>query len=79
MLGVAADHIRVEWFPPGSFIIEQDEPATELFCLLSGSADVVVELEDGSMHRRDTVRVGGFVGEDGLGVRPPSQRPCDRP
>ena len=66
MLGVAADHVRLEWYPRGSFIIEQDEPATELFCLLSGSADVVVEREDGSMHWRDSIGVGGFVGEDGL-------------
>ena len=38
MLGVAADHLRVEWFPAGSFIIEQGEPAAQLFCILSGSA-----------------------------------------
>jgi LmbE family N-acetylglucosaminyl deacetylase len=66
MLGVAADHVRVEWFPPGSFIIEQDEPAAELFCLLAGYADVVVEHVDGRLHRRDTVGPGCFVGEDGL-------------
>jgi LmbE family N-acetylglucosaminyl deacetylase len=66
MLGVAADHVRLEWYPRGAFIIEQGEPATELFCLLSGSADVVVERDDGSMHWRDAVSVGGFVGEDGL-------------
>ena len=66
MLGVAADHVRVEWFPPGAFIIEQDEPATELYCILSGTADVVVELDDGRMHRLHTAAVGSFVGEDGL-------------
>ena len=52
MLGFAADHLRVEWFPAGSFIIEQGEPATELFCILSGSAAIVVESEDGGMHHR---------------------------
>jgi CRP-like cAMP-binding protein len=66
MLGVAADHVRVEWYPPGSFIIEQGEPATELFCILSGLADVVVERDDGLMRKIDSVEVGGFVGEDGL-------------
>jgi hypothetical protein len=66
MLGVAADHVRVEWYPPGSFIIEQDEPAHELFHILSGTADVVVETDDGRLHRRDTVGRGCFVGEDGL-------------
>jgi LmbE family N-acetylglucosaminyl deacetylase len=71
MLGVAADHVRLEWYPRGSFIIEQDEPATELFCLLSGSADVVVERDDGSMHWRDSIGVGGFAGEDGLATGRP--------
>jgi hypothetical protein len=65
-LGVTADHVRVEWFPPGSFIIEQGEPATELFCIVSGTADVVVELDDGTMQRRHTTGIGDFVGEDGL-------------
>jgi LmbE family N-acetylglucosaminyl deacetylase len=66
MLGVASDHVRVEWFPPGSYLIEQDEPSTELHCILAGVADVVVERDDGSMTHLDTVRVGGFVGDDGL-------------
>ncbi len=66
MLGVASDHVRVEWFPAGAYIIEQDEPSTELFCILSGTADIVAELDDGHLHRLHTARVGGFVGEDGL-------------
>ncbi|MET0903880.1 MAG: PIG-L family deacetylase, partial [Acidimicrobiales bacterium] len=66
MLGVAADHVRIEWFPPGSFIIEQDEPAADLFCILSGTADVVAELDDGRMQQLHTARAGCFVGEDGL-------------
>ena len=66
MLGFAADHLRVEWFPAGSFIIEQGEPATELFCVLSGSAAVVVESENGDMCHQATVGAGSFVGEDGL-------------
>jgi len=66
MLGFAADHLRVEWFPAGSFIIEQGEPATELFCILSGSAAVVVETESGGMCHQATVGAGSFVGEDGL-------------
>jgi LmbE family N-acetylglucosaminyl deacetylase len=66
MLGFAADHLRVEWFPAGSFIIEQGEPATELFCILSGSAAIVVESDDGQMDHETTVGAGCFVGEDGL-------------
>lgn len=66
MLGFAADHLRVEWFPAGSFVIEQGEAASELFCILSGSVDIVVESDDGRMCKRDTVGAGSFVGEDGL-------------
>jgi LmbE family N-acetylglucosaminyl deacetylase len=66
MLGFAADHIRVEWFPAGSFIIEQGEPATELFCILSGSAAIVVESDDGAMCDQATIGAGCFIGEDGL-------------
>jgi LmbE family N-acetylglucosaminyl deacetylase len=66
MLGFAADHMKVEWYPAGSFIIEQGEPARELFCILSGSADIVVESDDGRMQKRDMTGAGCFVGEDGL-------------
>lgn len=31
MLGFAADHLTVEWFPAGAFVIEQGEAANELF------------------------------------------------
>ncbi len=71
MLGFAADHLRVEWFPAGSFIIEQGEPATQLFCILSGSAAIVLESDDGGMHHQATRGAGCFVGEDGLAARRP--------
>jgi LmbE family N-acetylglucosaminyl deacetylase len=66
MLGFAADHLTVEWFPAGSFIIEQGELARELYCILSGSADIVVERDDGRMEKKDMTGAGCFVGEDGL-------------
>jgi LmbE family N-acetylglucosaminyl deacetylase len=66
MLGVAADHIRVEWYPPGSYLIEQGEPATELFCILSGTADIVVEHDDGGVEWQHCADVGSFVGDDGI-------------
>ena len=66
MLGVAAGHVRVEWFPTGSYIIEQDEVATELYCILSGTADVIVERDDGQMQHVHTAQPGSFFGEDGL-------------
>jgi len=66
MLGVTADAIRVEWYPPGSYIIEQGEVATELFCVMSGTADVIAELPDGELKHLNTIGVGHFFGETGL-------------
>ncbi len=66
MLGVATDHLHVDWFPAGSFIVEQGEPACELFCILSGSVVVVVEQDDGEMCEQRSFGAGCFFGEDGL-------------
>jgi LmbE family N-acetylglucosaminyl deacetylase len=71
MLGFAADDLKVEWFPAGSYIIEQGEAAHELFCILSGSVDIVVESGDGRLSRLDTVGAGSFVGEDGIATGNP--------
>jgi CRP-like cAMP-binding protein len=66
MLGVSADHLHVDWFPAGSFIVEQGEPACELFCILSGSVVVVIESDDGQMSEQRSFSAGCFFGEDGL-------------
>jgi len=60
------DHADVKWFPPGFSIIEQGEPATALFLLLSGHADVV--REDGDGRRQFVTRLvpGQFFGEQGI-------------
>ncbi len=71
MLGFAADHLHVEWFPGGSFVIEQGEPPNELFCILSGTVDIVVEGADGTMRKVDTAGPGAFVGQDGLATNRP--------
>jgi LmbE family N-acetylglucosaminyl deacetylase len=71
MLGFAADHLHVQWYPTGSFVIEQGEPADELFCILSGSADIVVEAADGSLRTVDKAGAGEFVGQDGLATGRP--------
>jgi LmbE family N-acetylglucosaminyl deacetylase len=64
-MGFTRDHLDVEWFPAGSYVIEQGEPATALYCILSGSA-TVVEDGDGGRRERATVGPGCFVGEEGL-------------
>jgi LmbE family N-acetylglucosaminyl deacetylase len=71
MLGFAADHLHVQWFPAGSFVIEQGEPPNELFCILSGSVDIVVEGADGQLRKVDTAGAGAFVGQDGLATNRP--------
>lgn len=71
MLGFAADHLSVEWFPAGSYLIEQGEAASDLYCILSGSVDIVAETGDGRLYRRDTVGAGSFVGEDGIATGNP--------
>jgi LmbE family N-acetylglucosaminyl deacetylase len=71
MLGLTSDHIRVEWYPAGSYIVEQGEPATELFCILSGTADILVEAAGGAITRVDTTEAGCFFGEVGLATGRP--------
>ena len=65
MLGYAADHIKVEWYPSGFYIIEQGEPATSLYLILSGNVDIFVEDSSGSEYVV-THGPGVFLGEDGL-------------
>ena len=71
MLGLTSDHVRVEWYPEGSFIVEQGEPAKELYCVLSGTAEIVSESRDGTMWLKDTTTVGTFFGEAGLATGRP--------
>ncbi len=71
MLGFAADHLRVEWFPAGAFVIEQGEPPNELFCILTGNVDIVVEAPDGKLRTVDSAGPGAFVGQDGLATNRP--------
>ncbi|MCW2812467.1 MAG: Cyclic nucleotide-binding protein [Friedmanniella sp.] len=71
VLGFAADHLQVQWFPVGSYVIEQGEPPNELFCILSGTVEIVVEDADGGLRTVDTAGPGEFVGQDGLATNRP--------
>jgi LmbE family N-acetylglucosaminyl deacetylase len=66
------DDVRVEWFPPGTCVVEKDEPAHALYLILSGTADRLLEQPDGQMTHQRRMRTGDFFGELGLmaGKRP---------
>ncbi len=71
MLGYAADHIKVEWYPSGFYIIEQGEPATSLYLILSGSVSVVIEDDQGHSNQVVTLGAGSFIGEQGVAYGKP--------
>jgi LmbE family N-acetylglucosaminyl deacetylase len=68
---LARDDVRVQWFPPGIYVIEQGEPADGLYLILNGSADALLEQPDGQMTQLRRMQAGDFFGELGLvaGVR----------
>ena len=63
MLGYASDYIKVEWYPAEFYIIEQGEPPSSLYLILSGHADVIEEQPDGSLVKVNEVASGQFIGE----------------
>jgi hypothetical protein len=65
-LGYSSDHVDVCWYPPGFCIIEQGEPTTSLYLILSGQADVMYENPDGSLHQLAVIGPGTFFGEERL-------------
>lgn len=60
------DHHEIRWFPSDFAIIEQGEPATTLFLLLAGHADVVREAADGTRRFVTRLEPGQFFGEQGI-------------
>jgi LmbE family N-acetylglucosaminyl deacetylase len=70
-LGNIRDHTEVRWFPPGSYVVEQGEPATQLFLILSGDADVWQERDDGRRVRLRQMGPGEFFGELGVASNQP--------
>ena len=70
-LGYAADFIDVEWFPAGSYLIEQGEAATTMFFLLSGDVEIRRETADGDLTVVDRSGPGEFIGEQGIATGRP--------
>src|SRR4051794_33741614 len=70
-LGYAADFVNVEWFPAGSYLIEQGEAATTMYFLLSGRVEIRREGGDGRVVVVDRSGPGEFVGEVGIATGRP--------
>nr|CAA9330043.1 MAG: hypothetical protein AVDCRST_MAG46-1366 [uncultured Nocardioidaceae bacterium] len=71
MLGYAADLVNVEWFPSGSYLVEQGEPSTSMYFLLSGRVEIRREADDGGVHVIDRSGPGEFIGEVGIATGQP--------
>jgi LmbE family N-acetylglucosaminyl deacetylase len=65
-LGFAADLVDVEWFPAGTYLVEQGGEATTMYLLLSGRVEIRREDGEGLLHVVDESRAGQFVGEEGV-------------
>jgi LmbE family N-acetylglucosaminyl deacetylase len=71
MLGYAADFVDVQWFPAGSYLVEQGEEATTMHVLLSGEVEIRREDEDGRLQVVDRSGPGEFIGEQGIATGRP--------
>jgi len=69
---LARDDVRVQWFPAGTRVTEQGEPADALYLILNGTADRLLERPDGQVVHLRRMQAGEFFGERGLmaGKRP---------
>jgi LmbE family N-acetylglucosaminyl deacetylase len=70
-LGYAADFVNVEWFPSGTYLIEQGEAATTMYLILSGEVEIRREDDDGDVRLLNVLKAGQFVGEEGIATGRP--------
>ncbi len=63
---LARDDVRVQWFPPGTCVVEQGEPAHALYLILNGTADALLEHPDVQRIHARRMQAGDFFGEHGL-------------
>jgi LmbE family N-acetylglucosaminyl deacetylase len=71
MLGYSSDYFELAWFPSGFYLVEQGEPATKLYLILSGRVEVIQEKDDGTLHTLAQIEAGNFFGEAGLAYQQP--------
>ena len=65
-LAEAAEHLVYTPFVQGDIIMRQGTVAHWLYIIINGTAEVFLELPDGSKRRIDTIQGGCFLGEMGL-------------
>lgn len=70
-LGYAADFVNVEWFPSGTYLIEQGEAATTMYLILSGRVEIRQEGEDHVVSVLNVLGAGQFIGEQGIATGRP--------
>jgi LmbE family N-acetylglucosaminyl deacetylase len=75
-LGYTSDNIDVQWYPAGFSIVEQGEPATSLYLILSGAVDVLQEEADGALFKVNELHSGDFFGEQGIAQNQPRSAYC---
>jgi LmbE family N-acetylglucosaminyl deacetylase len=68
---LASDDVDIRWYPPGFAIVEQGEPSTALYLVLSGEAEAVREEPDGTRRTLGRLGTGEFFGEIGVATRNP--------
>ncbi|MCB0210898.1 MAG: cyclic nucleotide-binding domain-containing protein, partial [Anaerolineae bacterium] len=66
-----SDHVETNWFTAGFHIVEQGEPATKLYLILSGRAEVRRETANGNVQILAHIGPGDFFGEEGLAYHQP--------
>jgi LmbE family N-acetylglucosaminyl deacetylase len=71
LLKYTSDFVETRWYPQGFYIIEQGEPATKLYLVLSGRAQAIVEAVDGGLKPLGCLEPGMFFGEQGLAYHRP--------
>jgi LmbE family N-acetylglucosaminyl deacetylase len=70
-LGYASDFVNLEWFPAGSYLIEQGDAAAKMYFLLSGHVEIRREGEDGRVRVVDQSGPGEFIGDEAIATGQP--------
>jgi LmbE family N-acetylglucosaminyl deacetylase len=71
LLRYADDAVETQWFPEGFSIVEQGEPASSLYLIVTGKVEVIREDNDGTRHVDRRLGPGEFFGERALAQHTP--------